>query len=102
MPMLEKNIKSTPLFTKWLRSLKDPKAKATIVSRVQRLKFGLYGDCKSVGSGVHELRISTGKGYRVYFKERNEQITIVLCGGNKATQQVDIKKAKQLAKDLNL
>ncbi|MBH05051.1 MAG: hypothetical protein CMJ20_01885 [Phycisphaeraceae bacterium] len=100
--METKTIRSTPLFTKWLRGVKDPKAKAAVTSRVQRLKFGLYGDCKSVGNGIHELRISTGKGYRVYFKDQDGQITIVLCGGDKTTQQADIKLAKKLVKEMKL
>ncbi|MDF4902137.1 type II toxin-antitoxin system RelE/ParE family toxin [Vibrio parahaemolyticus] len=99
---MDKTIKSTPLFDEWLKGLKDPKAKATVLSRVQRLKFGLYGDCEPVGKGISELRIHIGKGYRVYFKEQNKQIVILLCGGNKKTQPKDIKLAKQIANDLGL
>ncbi|MGI2946783.1 type II toxin-antitoxin system RelE/ParE family toxin [Vibrio diabolicus] len=99
---MEKIIHSTPLFDEWLKGLKDPKAKAAVASRVQRLKFGLYGDCEPVGKGISELRIHIGKGYRVYFKEQDKVITIVLCGGDKKTQTKDIKLAKKLAEDLGL
>lgn len=99
---MEKSIKATTVFSEWLRGLKDLKARTAIASRVQRLKYGLYGDCEPVGNGISELRIHVSKGYRVYFKEQDRVITIVLCGGNKKTQAKDIKRAKQMAEELDL
>ncbi|HCG7330521.1 TPA: type II toxin-antitoxin system RelE/ParE family toxin [Vibrio parahaemolyticus] len=99
---MEMIIQTTPTFNKWFRGLKDSNAKASVSSHVDRLMFGLYGDVKPVGGGISELKINVGKGYRVYFKKRNKVITILLCGGNKKTQDKDIKLAKQLAKDLNM
>lgn len=99
---MEMIIQKTPTFEKWFRGLKDSNAKASVSSHVDRLMFGLYGDCEPVGKGISELRIHIGKGYRVYFKKQNKVIIILLCGGNKKTQDKDIKLAKQLAKDLNM
>ncbi len=100
--MGNKTIKHTPQFNLWLRSVKDPKAKAAVTSRVERLKKGLYGDCEPVGEGYSELRIHIGKGYRVYFKEVGNTIVVVLNGGHKKTQQKDIDAAKKIGKDLGL
>ena len=95
-------IQRTKLFDEWVRGVKDPKAKAAILSRVQRLQHGLYGDAEPVGEGITELRIHVGKGYRVYIKKRNQEIIVALGGGNKKTQQKDIDRVKELAKDLGL
>ncbi|WP_225776431.1 type II toxin-antitoxin system RelE/ParE family toxin [Pseudomonas sp. Marseille-Q5115] len=92
-----KTIKSTDTYRNWERKLKDSRARATIIARITRLANGLAGDVKPVGQGVSELRIDYGPGYRVYFQQRGEQLVILLCGGDKSTQQRDIEKAKQLA-----
>lgn len=92
-----KTIKSTDTYRSWERKLKDSRARATIIARITRLANGLAGDVKPVGQGVSELRIDYGPGYRVYFQQRGEQLVILLCGGDKSTQQRDIEKAKQLA-----
>ncbi len=90
-------IEKTSEFDKWLRKLKDRRAKAKILFRVQRIEEkGNFGDCKPVGDGLTELRIKEGKGYRVYLKEHAGIITILLLGGDKSTQETDIKKAKLL------
>lgn len=78
----------------WLQGIKDSRAKARIFVRLNRIKLGLLGDCKSVGEGVHELRIAEGAGYRVYFGLQGRKAILLLCGGDKSTQQ----KAIQLAK----
>jgi putative addiction module killer protein len=96
--MLE--IRQTETFLKWERRLRDEKARAAIASRVDRLAAGLAGDVKAVGDSVMELRIHYGPGYRVYFIRRGEQIIILLCGGDKATQSRDIETAKRLAKEV--
>ena len=91
-------IKETETYRKWERKLKDPRAKATIAARVFRLANGLPGDVAPVGEGVSELRIHYGPGYRVYFRQQGDEIILLLCGGNKSTQNQDIELAKQLAK----
>lgn len=91
-------VKKHEAFDKWLVKVKDPKAKAAILSRVRRLEFGLFGDVKPVGDGMSELRIDTGKGYRVYFKQKGDVLIIVFCGSQKKDQQSQIKIAKDLSK----
>ena len=88
-------------FASWLSNLKDRLAKARIVARVRSAKEGNMGDCKPVGDGVSEMRINTGPGYRVYFVRRGEKVYLLLCGGDKASQDRDIKRAKALLKDLD-
>ena len=87
-------IKETETYRKWARKLKDPRAKATIAARVFRLAYGLPGDVAPVGEGVSELRIHYGPGYRVYFRQQGDEIILLLCGGNKSTQNKDIELAK--------
>jgi putative addiction module killer protein len=92
-------IEKTVEFDKWLRKLKDIRAKAKILFRIQKLEIDEhFGDCKPVGEGIHELRIDYAKGYRIYFKEREGKIIILLVGGEKSTQQKDIEKAKEIWK----
>ena len=93
-------IKQTDIFSKWLSKLKDTKAKVAILRRIQRVKEDNFGDYKSISSEVSELRITTGPGYRVYYTKRNEEIIILLVGGDKSTQKEDIIKAKKIAKEL--
>jgi putative addiction module killer protein len=88
---------STPEFDGWLTGLRDERAKGRIVSRIERLAFGLTGDAKPIGEGVSELRIDYGPGYRVYFMRRGNELVILLCGGDKGSQKRDIKEAKRLA-----
>ena len=88
-------IEKTPEFDKWLKNLKDFKAKAKILFRIQKIENdGHFGDCKLVGNGISELRVHFGKGYRVYFKAYDKKIVILLIGGDKSTQKDDIQKAK--------
>jgi putative addiction module killer protein len=93
-------IERTLQFDKWLLSLRDRQARLRILSRVQRLASGNFGDVKPVGEGVSELRIHYAGGYRVYFKQTDKTIIIVLCGGDKSTQSKDINLAKSLLKEL--
>ena len=95
-------IKSTTIFKQWLENLKDFRARAKIQTGIKRLQMGNFGDVKPVGEGVSELRITEGKGYRVYLKNQNGVIVILLCAGDKARQENDIKKAKALAKELGV
>ena len=90
-------LKQTEVFRKWRMKLRDERARALIASRLDRLAFGNAGDVKPVGQGLSELRIDHGPGYRIYFQERGTTIVILLCGGDKRTQDRDIKTAKRLA-----
>lgn len=95
-------IEKTSEFDKWLRKLKDLKAKAKILFRIQKLENDEHcGDCKPVGDGIMEMRINFAKGYRIYFKEKDGKVIVLLMGGDKSTQQKDINKAKEIWKKLN-
>jgi putative addiction module killer protein len=88
-------IEKTAEFDKWLRKLKDLRAKAKILFRLQKLEDSEhFGECESVGNGIRELKIDYAKGYRVYFNESDGKIILLLIGGDKSTQQKDIEKAK--------
>ena len=95
-------IKTTEVFDKWLTDLKDRKAKARIQARIDRVETGNFGDVSPVGEGVSELRIFYGPGYRVYFVKQNSVVVILLSGGDKSSQQADIAKAKEFAKQLEV
>jgi putative addiction module killer protein len=84
---------STPV-TDWLRGLRDARARAQIEVRLRRVSAGNFGDCKAVGEGVVELRVDIGAGYRVYYGTRGQALVILLCGGDKGSQQADITRAK--------
>ena len=91
--------KQTEIFRKWRLKLKDPRTRAILASRLDRLAFGNAGDVKPVGQGVSELRIDFGPGYRVYFIRHGREIILLLCGGDKSTQPRDIETAKRLAEE---
>lgn len=93
-------LRKTDVFGKWLDSLRDLKARARIQVRIERLARGNAGDVKPVGSGVSEMRIDYGPGYRVYFTHRGAELIILLAGGDKRTQSRDIKLATKLANEL--
>ncbi len=90
-------IRQTDSFADWLAGMRDRRAVAVIARRVTRLASGNPGDVAPVGEGVSELRIHFGPGYRVYYVQRGQELIILLCGGDKATQVPDIAKAKELA-----
>jgi putative addiction module killer protein len=92
-----KEIRGTGTFKKWFKKLKDTTGKALIIKRIDRLSEGNPGDWGPVGEGLFEMRIHYGPGYRVYFKDTGTEIIILLCGGDKSTQDADIAKAKNLA-----
>lgn len=81
-------------FSDWLESLRDRKSRAIIRTRINRIRLGNLGDCKTVGAGVSELRINYAAGYRVYFAQQGNTVIILLHGGDKGSQQKDIKQAK--------
>jgi putative addiction module killer protein len=91
-------VRQTATFRTWLDGLKDNKARLRIDIRLQRLEKGNAGDVKPVGSGVSEMRIDYGPGYRLYLVPRGKTVVILLCGGDKRTQAQDIKRAIEMAK----
>jgi putative addiction module killer protein len=92
-------VHQSAVFETWLRRLKDDNAVARIVARIRRMEQGNLGDAKSVGAGVMELRVDYGLGYRIYYVQRGAEVVILLCGGDKRTQQRDIKRAHAMARD---
>ncbi len=87
----------TDIFERWLAELRDAAAKVRIRTRIRRLSLGNPGDVKPVGSGISEMRIDYGPGYRVYFTQRGQLVILLLCGGDKRTQRQDIERAKAIA-----
>lgn len=96
--MLE--LRKTETFSRWLDSLRDLSARARVLARLDRLADGNPGDTRPVGEGVSELRIDYGPGYRVYYKGRGRTLIVLLAGGDKRTQDRDIKLALRLARGL--
>ncbi|MDQ2859737.1 MAG: type II toxin-antitoxin system RelE/ParE family toxin [Pseudomonadota bacterium] len=94
-------VRETARFAAWFRELRDLRAKSRINTRIRRISLGNFGDVEPVGEGVSELRIHHGPGYRVYFVRRGATVVILLCGGDKASQQRDIRAARDMAKELN-
>ncbi len=86
-------------FADWIEGLRDVMGRKRILARIKRLAQGNYGDCEPVGEGVSELRLFFGPGYRVYFGEENNDIVILLTGGDKSSQEKDIGKAKAYWKE---
>jgi putative addiction module killer protein len=93
-------VRQTESFVRWLTGLRDRRARARIQARIDRLALGNPGDVKPVGSGLSEMRIDYGPGYRVYFVERGTAVVILLAGGDKRTQERDIAVARDLADNL--
>jgi putative addiction module killer protein len=92
-----KEIRRTGTFKRWFKKLRDMRGKALITKRIDRLSEGNPGDWGPIGDGLFEMRIHYGPGYRVYYKDTGTEIIILLCGGDKSTQEADIAKAKELA-----
>lgn len=87
-------IRQTEIFAAWFAALRDERARARINVRIKRLALGNPGDVRPVGAGVSELRVDYGPGYRVYFAQRGEAFVLLLCGGDKRTQDRDIREAQ--------
>jgi putative addiction module killer protein len=94
-------VRRTDVFIDWLSELRDAQARARIAKRINRLADGNFGDAKSVGDGVSELRFAFGPGYRVYYTRRGAVVVILLCGGDKDTQERDIERAKVMALEID-
>ena len=93
-------VRRTEVYAKWLDSLRDARARARVLVRVERLAAGNPGDVRPVGEGVSELRIDYGPGYRVYFKKQGRTIVVLLAGGDKRSQSRDVETALRLARNL--
>ena len=93
-------IRKTANFAKWIDGLRDVRARARVLARIERLATGNAGDVKSVGEGVSEMRIDYGPGYRVSFRKRGRSVVILLAGGDKNSQSRDINTALRLARNL--
>ena len=93
-------VRQTAIHAEWFAGLRDRAAKARIDIRIRRLSLGNPGDVRPVGEGVSELRIDHGPGYRVYFIEQGAVLIVLLAGGDKSSQEKDIRRAKALAKEL--
>ena len=90
-------VRQTRVFRDWLADMRDAIAVKAIRRRIARVQAGLFGDAKAVGDGVHELRIDHGPGYRVYFSRRGGAVVLLLCGGDKSSQERDVARAQALA-----
>ena len=97
MDALTYRVVQSEAFLKWLKSLRDRRTLARIAVRIDRIEEGNFGDLKSLGGAVHELRIGVGKGYRVYFTIHRPNLVLLLCGGDKSSQQRDIERARKMA-----
>ena len=93
-------VRQTTRFATWLASLRDERAKARVLKRLDRAGNGNLGDVSPVGEGILEMRVFYGPGYRVYLIERGAALIVLLCGGDKSTQRSDIEEAKTLAKEI--
>jgi putative addiction module killer protein len=93
-------VRRTAEFIDWLVALRDVPARARIAKRIDRIGLGNFGDAKSVGEGVSELRFTFGPGYRVYYTRRGDVVVILLCGGDKDLRERDIERAKAMAKEI--
>lgn len=98
--MQEIQIITTDKFEKWLRSIVDIRSRRKITLRIQRLKLGNFGDYKSVGKEIYELRIHFGPGYRIYFAKKGELFVILLVGGDKSSQSKDITQSQLLWQEI--
>ena len=93
-------VRQTTRFATWLAGLRDERARARILKRLDRAGQGNLGDVAPIGGGVSEMRIFYGPGYRIYFVQRGSALIVLLCGGDKSTQGADIGEAKALAKEI--
>lgn len=94
-------LRQTDIFAKWLTGLRDTRATARILARLESSRLGNLGDTKSVGGGVREMRIHVGAGYRVYFTQRRKIVIYLLCGGTKSSQSRDIRRAQKILSELD-
>ena len=94
-------LRQTETFAEWLGDLRDVKAKARILARLASARLGNLGDTRTLGGGVHEMRVHVGPGYRVYFALRRDTVLLLLCGGAKSRQTRDIERARAMLAELD-
>ena len=100
MITVEYEVIKSATFLNWLKGLRDRNARARIAVRIDRIEDGNFGDHRSVGGGVSEIRVNVGQGYRIYYTIRNRIVVILLCGGDKSSQRRDIRRARQMESEL--
>ena len=100
MLIVEYEVIKSATFLNWLKGLRDRNARARIAVRIDRIEEGNFGDHRSVGGGVSEVRVNVGQGYRIYYTVRNRTVVILLCGGDKSSQRQDIRRARQMESEL--
>ena len=98
--MVEYEVIKSATFLNWLKGLRDRNARARVAVRIDRIEDGNFGDHRSVGGGVSEIRVNVGQGYRIYYTIRNRTVVILLCGGDKSSQRRDIRRARQIESEL--
>ena len=98
--MVEYEVIKSATFLNWLKGLRDRNARARIAVRIDRIEDGNFGDHRSIGGGVSEIRVNVGQGYRIYYTIRNRTVVILLCGGDKSSQRRDISRARQMESEL--
>ena len=91
-----------PEFSQWLQNIRDRRARKIVIGRIERAAFGNVGQFRDLGQGLAEMKIDYGPGYRLYFVRRADELIILLCGGDKSSQNRDITLARKLAKEINL
>jgi len=95
-------IRMMPEFSQWLQNMRDRRARQIVIGRIERAAFGNVGKFRDLGQGLAEMKIDYGPGYRLYFVRRADELIILLCGGDKSSQNRDITLARTLAKEINL
>jgi putative addiction module killer protein len=96
------NVRMMPEFSQWLQNMRDRRARQIVIGRIERAAFGNVGKFRDLGQGLAEMKIDYGPGYRLYFVRRADELIILLCGGDKSSQNRDITLARKLAKEINL
>ena len=98
--LVKYEVTTTLIFTNWIKTVKDQMARKAILRRIDRIAAGTFGEAKSVGNGVSEIKVRLGKGYRAYYTIKDQKVVVLLCGGDKSTQNKNIALAKQLKAEL--
>ena len=93
-------IKQSDVFRTWMRKLRDVRANTIIIKRIERVAIGNFGDHKKIDSKISELRIDYGPGYRIYYMQQGKEIILLLVGGDKSSQKIDIQKAKDIVSEI--